>query len=135
MKPGRGSPLQRADINITPLVDVLLVLLVIFMVITPRTATGLDAAIPRQDFRPQGESANTPIVVSIDAARRIWINQDPVEPRELASRLRNVFRSRMNRTLFLNADPDLLFNDVALIIDRARGAGASRVGLLTEAIE
>ena|SRR5205823_3516539 len=131
----RRRILPRADINVTPFIDILLVLLVIFMTITPTAPAGLNAAVPQPP--PPGPRRQDPakiVVLSMNRNGVIKINQEEVEPSHLIERLQDIFKTRNDRTIFVQADNDLLFNDDAQLIDAARGAAVDRVGLLTEQI-
>src|SRR5215510_14020240 len=134
MKRKRGRILPRADINVTPFIDILLVLLVIFMTISPTVSRGVDANIPQPPPAGATHEAEDTIVLSMDRSGIIRINQSEVEESQLIGRLQDIFKTRSDRTLFVQADNDLLFNNVAQLIDAAKGAGVVRLGLMTEKI-
>jgi biopolymer transport protein TolR len=126
------------DMNVTPMIDVLLVLIIIFMMITPLTPLGLDALVPQPNPNKKEvnqEVLNRTIVVSIDATRQVKINQDPIDIRMLGSRLEDIFKTRNDRIMFVKGDDSLPFSEVANIIDIAKGAGIDKIGLITQKIE
>ncbi len=132
---GGGS---KADINVTPLIDVLLVLLIIFMVITPLTPYGLDVLAPQPpppNQPPPDPSQDRTVVIQIDKDKNLKLNQDPIQWDQLQERLEFVFKTRAERVVFVRGDKELAFETVAKAIDIAKGAGLEKIGLMTPKIE
>ena len=135
----KGGP--AADINVTPLIDVLLVLLIIFMVITPLTPKGLDALVPQPPKDPQKQQPESDRTIVVQLLKgggdqaALKINQDDVTWDNLEGRLNDIFKTRAEKVMFVKADPDLTFNEVAQVIDIAHAAGVDKVGLITAKIE
>ena len=123
-----------SNINITPYIDILLVLLIIFMVIQPTTQYDLEARVPEKspDDIPEDVIVKSDaIVVSIDAGGLLRINNDPVTLPQLGTRLFDIYSARANKNMFIQGDSDLPFEDVIRVIDIAKGNGVGDIGLFT----
>jgi biopolymer transport protein TolR len=136
MSVGGGGGVQ-ANINMTPMIDILLVLLIIFMAISPVHPKGLEALAPQPpppNSPPPPDNDRT-VVIQIAKDNSVKINQEDSSWEKLESRLVDVFKTRSDRVVFIKGDPDLEFGSIAKAIDAAHGANIDKVGLMTPKVE
>ena len=130
-----GSPgSYKSDINITPLVDVVLVLLIIFMVITPLLQMGYDVKVPPKATVDTPPPSMDQLIVSVTAQNRIYLNKEPLDKQALALRLSEILKNRRDKTVFLSADDGATYGEVASVMDTVRTAGANNIGIVLETV-
>ncbi|HXV63114.1 MAG TPA: biopolymer transporter ExbD [Vicinamibacteria bacterium] len=129
---GLGQKEVNSEINVAPLADVMLVLLIIFMVITPLLQKGVDVKLPQAEYptdHPDNESA---VTVAVRLDNTVYVNMVPIAESELPTKLSEEFEGKSERILFLKADEGLQYGDVLRVMDLCRDGGADEIGLITE---
>ncbi len=122
-----------ADINITPLVDVVLVLLIIFMVTAPVLQSGIEVAVPKT--RSVKEITEERLVISINKKQEVFLGNDPININEIGSKLRQKVRDPQHQSIFLRADEDVPFGAFATVMDAVKSSGITNVSIVTQPIE
>jgi biopolymer transport protein TolR len=131
MTAGENSSQLMSDINVTPFVDVMLVLLIIFMVTAPMMMQGVDVSLPEATAEPL-ESEKEHLIITIDTKNQVFINDFQVTVDGLAEKLKKILEGRSDREVFLKADKDISYGTVVRVMAEIRGAGVEKLGMVTE---
>ena len=123
-----------ADINVTPMVDVMLVLLIIFMVITPMLSKGKNVDMVRTDnpITMQAADKDDAILIAVTREGRVFLGNNPMAAEDLPTRVKDLLANRLDRTVYLKGDARAKYTDVVTVVDNLRAAGVDQLGLLTE---
>ena len=121
-----------ADINVTPLVDVMLVLLIIFMITAPMLHQGIEVALPQADAESLPMRVDDPLVLSINLDGLVYVQSDPVHPSQLVERLLPLLEARAEKAVFLKGDRELAYGKVVEVLDILHRGGITRIGMVTE---
>jgi biopolymer transport protein TolR len=124
----------KSDINITPLVDIVLVLLIIFMVITPLLQMGYDVKVPPKAQLDTPQPPADQLIVSLTPSGRMYLNKEQLDTQSLALRLSEILKNRRDKTVFFSADDAVAYGEVARVMDLIRTAGAKNIGIVLETV-
>src|SRR6201993_3562910 len=119
-----------SDINVTPLVDVVLVLLIIFMVAAPVLQSGIEVSVPKT--RTVKEITEERLVITIDKAQRVFLGNDPININQIAVRLRQKIRDPEHQSIFIRADDNVPFGAFATVMDAVKQSGITNVSVVTQ---
>ena len=132
---GGGKGKLQSDINVTPLVDVVLVLLIIFMVVTPLLQMGYDVNVPPKATADASQViSKEQLVVTQLSAEKLYLNREPIDAKQLPLRLTEILKHRRDKTVFYSADDELNYGLVMTTMDAIRNAGAERIGIITDKV-
>jgi len=129
-----GSGDYKSDINITPLVDVVLVLLIIFMVITPLLQMGYDVKVPPKSTNPTPQIDPDQLIVSLAAGNKLFLNKQELTAPQLATQLSSILKNRNDKTVFFSGDDGAAYGDVVRVMDLCRASGARNIGIVLETV-
>jgi biopolymer transport protein TolR len=129
-----GSSDYKSDINITPLVDVVLVLLIIFMVITPLLQMGYDVKVPPKAQLDNPQENPDQLIVSLTAQNKIFLNKQELTAPQLSTQLSSILKNRRDKTVFFSGDDQTTYGEVARVMDLCRSAGATNMGIVLETV-
>lgn len=121
-----------SDINVTPLVDVMLVLLVVFMITAPMLHQGIEVALPRAESENLPTTIDDPMILSVDREGLVYLKDDPIHDTQLVDRLLPVLEARADRSVFLKGDRDVPYGRIVEILDLLRRGGIDQIGMITE---